>query len=92
MAFDTTIHLGDLITMVMGGILTAIGWGLRKTYYSIAGFVRRVEGIDQRVEDTAIVVDEHTDALTRSGIVDGAAMPKLSKRRRRDDPAPRFAE
>lgn len=82
---DPTVHLGDIITAVVGGIIAVIGFGLRQMYHSIRQFVVNVESMERRIEDTAEVVDVHTDALTREGWLRGIPIPFVSKRRRIGD-------
>lgn len=85
MQIDPVIHVGDILVAICGALLTAIGWGLRKVYHSSMGFLRRVDGYDERIEDTANVVDVHSDVLVRAGWAKGVELPRLGKKRRRND-------
>jgi hypothetical protein len=82
MTFDGTIHLGDVI-MTVG--LAAGGWILRQSIARAMGFVQRVDGFDRRIEDTAEVVDLHTDALMKAGWTKGMDLRPVSQKRRKHD-------
>lgn len=82
---DPVIHVGDILVAVCSGLLGLIGWGMRKMYYGTLGFLRRVDGYDARIEDTAFVVDTHSDVLKRAGWANGVEMKHVSKSRRRTD-------
>lgn len=85
MTIDPVIHVGDILVAICGGLLTVIGWGLRKLYHGTMGFLRKVDGYDERIEDTANVVDVHTDILQRADMARGIAMRRVSQKRRRSD-------
>lgn len=85
MTIDPVIHVGDILVAICGGLLTVIGWGLRKMYHGTMGFLRRVDGYDDRIEETANVVDVHTDVLQRAGWAKGVTMRRVSKQRRHTD-------
>lgn len=85
MQIDPVIHVGDILVAICGGLLTLIGWGLRKMYHGSMSFLRRVDGYDERIEDTANVVDVHSDVLKRHGWAKDAVMPRVSQKRRRSD-------
>lgn len=85
MQIDPVIHVGDILVAICGGLLTMIGWGLRKMYHGTAAFLRKVDGYDERIEDTAHVVDVHSDVLKKAGWARGVALPRVSQKRRRSD-------
>lgn len=85
MQIDPIIHVGDILVAICGALLTLIGWGLRKVYYGSMKFLRRVDGYDERIEDTANVVDQHTDVLKQAGWSKGVDLQRVSTRRRRTD-------
>lgn len=85
MQIDPVIHVGDILVAVCTGLLTLIGWGLRKMYHGTTAFLRRVDGYDERIEDTASVVDVHSDVLQRAGWAKGVTLQRVSKKRRRSD-------
>lgn len=85
MQIDPVIHVGDILVAICGGLLTVIGWGLRKMYHGTTAFLRRVEGYDERIEDTAFVVDAHSDVLKKAGWARGVPLPRVSRKRRQSD-------
>lgn len=85
MTIDTTVHLGDLVTAVVGGILTFVGWGLRRFYRTTTQFFERVDGYDGRLEHTAEVVDKHSSLMVKNRWVSRGELRKLSRRRRQTD-------
>lgn len=82
MTFDSTVHLGDAITT---GVLAGIAWMLQRAIRSATAFVKQVGTLDVLLEDTAEVVDLHSDALSRAGIADATDLRPVSRRRRRSD-------
>lgn len=82
MNFDSTVHLGDVATSV---VLAVVGWILNRSIRAMAGFVRRVDGFDRRIEDTSETVDLHSDVLVRSGLAKGINLGPVSKKRRKYD-------
>lgn len=85
MQIDPIIHVGDILVAICGGLLTLIGWGLRKAYHGSLAFLRRVDGYDDRIEDTASVVDQHSDVLQRAGWAKAAELQRVSRKRRHAD-------
>lgn len=85
MQIDPVIHVGDILVAICGALLTAIGYGLRQIYHSSMGFLRRVDGYDERIEDTANVVDRHSDVLQRAGWAKGSDLKRVSRKRRQSD-------
>ena len=79
--FDTTIHFGDVMTT---GLLTAIGYGLRRFYMLIANFIAKVDSVDRRLEASNEVIDEHSAVLEKHGFV-MKDFSRVSKKRRADD-------
>jgi hypothetical protein len=82
---DPVIHVGDILVAIGGGLLTLFGWGMRRAFNSSMSFLRRVDGYEERIEDTAYVVDVHSDVLTKHGLAQGIEFQPVSKRRRRSD-------
>lgn len=80
--FDATIHLGDVI---MTGVLAGTGHVVYKAAKSVTAFLQKVDTFDRRIEDTADVVDLHTDALVRSGWSKGLDLRPVSRKRRKAD-------
>lgn len=85
MQIDPVIHVGDILVAICSGLLGLIGWGLRKMYHASMGFLRRVDGYDERIEDTASVVDVHSDVLKKAGWARGIEMKRVSRKRRQTD-------
>lgn len=88
--FSFDVNLGQLLVT---GAVTALGWGLRKTYKfgvhafeRVTHFVDRVNENDELLEATTTVVDDHTRALIREGLID-APVVRLQRRKRHTDPA-----
>jgi len=81
---DTTVHLGDIITTFIAAIVTLIGWGVRKMFFSVYRFIKSVDGYEERIESSAEVIDLHTDALAKSGWLH-EDVKLVSKKRRATD-------
>jgi hypothetical protein len=84
MTFDFTLHVGDLINLVVGAILTGIVWSVRKTYYGIRHFVTNVEIMERRLEAGLEVIDDHSEIIIRAQLTPGP-LARVSKRRRLTD-------
>lgn len=82
MIFDSTVHLGDAITT---GALAGIAWMLQRAIRAATAFVKQVGTLDGLLEDTAQVVDLHSDALSRAGLAQAIELRPVSRRRRRSD-------
>lgn len=83
--FDWTVHLGDVITTILSGIVAVGGWFARRALRSVVSFITRIDGYDSRIETTANVVDRHSVLLkkTNPGMID--EFPIVSQKRRRED-------
>lgn len=71
--FDGTIHLSDILTTI---IVPIMGYGALKVYTAVSTFV-------DRTDETADVVDVHTDVLTKAGWTRGMDIPKVGPRQRK---------
>ncbi len=77
------IDLGQIVTSL---ILLAIGWGVRRTYFMISGFVDNVHENAFVLNDTTEVVDQHSISLVEAGLLKNATIKKLHLGRRSGDP------
>lgn len=82
MTFDSTVHLGDAITT---GVLAGIAWMLQRSIRSATSFIKRVDTFDGRIEETAEVVDFHSDMLLKAGMAHPLGLQAVSRRRRHSD-------
>lgn len=73
LTFDGTIHLSDILTTI---IVPIVGYGALKVYSAVSTFV-------DRTDETADVVDVHTDVLTKAGWTRGMEIPKVGPRQRK---------
>ena len=71
--FDTTIHLGDIVTSLLAAVVIIIGNRILRGYKLINKFLGHIEMI-------AEVVDEHSDTFDILGITN--KFRSLSKKRR----------
>lgn len=69
------------ITMT-NGLLGLIGYGLRMTYKLIQTFVLQHEEMYEDVKEIMMVVDQHTEAIVKSGWAKniGLNIPRLERR------------
>lgn len=73
MTFDTTIHLSDVLTTI---IVPMLGYGAVKLYQAITSFV-------DHTDDTADMVDTHTDIFTEHGMIKGQPLGPVGPTKRR---------
>lgn len=73
MTFDTTIHLSDILTTI---IVPLVGYGGLKVYQAITSFV-------DHSDDTADMVDTHTDIFTEHGMIKGQPLNAVGPTKRR---------
>ncbi len=66
--FDMQVHAGDALVTLMVGIL---GWGLRKSYGAVREFLEYAKETRSQLDTTSAVVDDHSRALLKAGIVKG---------------------
>jgi hypothetical protein len=88
--FSFDVNLGQLLVT---GAITALGWGLRKTYKfgvhevgRVQAFITRVYENDELLAATTMVVDDHTQALIKADLLRGPIV-RLQQRKRATDPA-----
>lgn len=88
--FSFDVNLGQVL---ITGAVTALGWGVRKSYKFIAhqadrvvAFIDRINVNDELLEATTTVVDDHTQALLDADIIQGPIV-RLQRRKRSTDPA-----
>jgi hypothetical protein len=81
---DTTIHLGDIVITVVSGILLWLGRNIVIAFKVVRAFVDRVELMDKRIEESAVVIDKHTDILHAAKLFEGD-LDQVSQKRRRTD-------
>lgn len=84
--FDWTVHLGDVITTILSGIIAVGGFFARRAFNRMVSFITRVDGYDDRIERTALVVDRHSDILKKV-VPMPEEFPVVSRKRRREDGA-----
>lgn len=82
LGFDTQIHAGDLL---VSGMLGALGYGLRRSYMLAAHFVNRVNGNEDQLHQTSKMVDEHSRAMLRAGLLE-SPVSRVHQYRRATDP------
>lgn len=83
--FDWTVHLGDVITTILSGIVAIGGWFARRALKSLVAFIGRIDGYDDRIENTANVVDRHSVLLKKTNPLLLDEFPVVSQKRRRED-------
>lgn len=78
--FDMTIHVGDVMTTAA---VTGVGLGLRMMYKLINKAVTRHDQALDDIDDHAIVINQHTGLLVKSGLVpDGMGIGRVEERRK----------
>lgn len=83
----------DLGQMLVAGSVSALGWGLRKSYKFVAHqadrvvtFIERTNEDNELLEATTSVVDGLSKELILKEILDGPIV-RLNRRKRSTDPA-----
>lgn len=87
MAFDTTVHLGDLINIGVGIIVSFIGWAVRKLFHAameVIDDIREIQPLADRHERTAEVVDIHSTILLKHKL-SAQPLPTVARQRRQAD-------
>jgi hypothetical protein len=82
MTFDTTFRFWDVLTPIA---IAFLGWAIHRMVKPLVAFVSKVQSHERRIEDTAEVVDQHSDVLRTAGWTKAPMKPVSQKRRQRDD-------
>lgn len=79
--FDFHINLGSVIVSLVGLLLS---WMAHKIYKRLADFLNEHRQHGERLEDAEVMVDRHSRAMMKQGML-GLRVQQLHRTRRRDD-------
>lgn len=78
---DWTFNIGQA---AIAGLLTGIGWGMRRSYQLIVSFVKRQQENETDLHRGLQMIDRHTLALRKAALM-GPPASRVYRRRVTDD-------
>ncbi len=80
--FSFDVNLGQVMLV---GVLTLLGWGLKQIHKTIINFLTRVDDNESLLNLTTEVIDEQSKALIRAGILKPPVLKLHRSGRRQED-------